>query len=34
VLDAIVAKTYGSIAIHALAIKTPTQSMSIVNLFS
>lgn len=31
VFDAIIAKTYESIA---LAIKTPTQSMSIVNLFS
>ena len=34
VLDVIIAKTYESIAIHALAIKTPIQSMSIVNLFS
>jgi tRNA threonylcarbamoyladenosine modification (KEOPS) complex Cgi121 subunit len=33
-LDVIIAETYESIAIYALAIKTPTQSMSIVNLFS
>jgi hypothetical protein len=34
VLDIIIAETYESIAIHALAIKTPTQSISIANLFS
>ena len=32
--DVTIAKIYESIAIHALAIKTPTQSMSFLNLFS
>jgi hypothetical protein len=34
VLDVVIVKTYESIAIHALAIKTLAQSMSFVNLFS